>query len=666
MPLRLGIDTGGTYTDAVLFDEDRGVVAAAKALTTKHDLAIGVAEAMTGVLARAEEEIAMVALSTTLATNALVEGHGSPVCLLLAGFDAESLERSGLGRAMAGDPVVFLQGGHQPSGDAQGPLDLAAAEAAIAAHAPKAAAFAVAGYFGVRNPAHEIALRDLVRERTGLPVTCSHQLTSKLDAPRRAMTTVLNARLIALLQQLILAVQDQLAEAGIEAPLMVVKADGSLIAAAAALERPIETILSGPAASLIGAQALCGAGDVVVSDMGGTTTDIAVLADGQPALSPDGAQVGGWRTMVEAVSVHTLGIGGDSEVRLDERGALLVGPRRAVPLALLAQDNGAVLEALRRQAADGASGLAFKDALAGRFALRLRALDTEAGSLSSGEREIWRRLEAGPVALEELLANSYLKAPLDRLTDRGLVILSAFTPSDAAHLLGLHAQWNAEAARLGAAIWLWRLGRSRLESFADPEAFARRVFDQVLVQSGRALVGAALAEAGEPGLDDAGLVERALMAPERKARGGVDFAVKLGRPVVAVGAPAATYYGALADRLDTEIIVPPHAEVANAVGAVAAGVVQRVEALITSPEEGRYRVHLSSGLRDFGQLEGATAYAVEEARRLAGAAAERAGAARSEVKIARKDVVAEAADGREVFFETRITATAFGRPALAS
>ncbi len=665
MSLRLGIDTGGTYTDAVLYDEARGVVAAAKALTTKHDLAIGVAEAMTGVLAQAEEEIAMVALSTTLATNALVEGHGSPVCLLLAGFDSQSLERSGLGRAMAGDPVVFLDGGHQPSGDPQMPLDLAAAEAAVAEHAPKAAAFAVAGYFGVRNPAHEIALRDLVREKTGLPVTCSHQLTSKLDAPRRAMTTVLNARLIALLQQLILAVQGQLAEAGIEAPLMVVKADGSLIAAAAALERPIETILSGPAASLVGARALCGADDVVVSDMGGTTTDIAVLADGQPALSPDGAQVGGWRTMVEAVSVHTHGIGGDSEVRLDSRGALVVGPRRAVPLALLAQNNRDALEVLRRQVADGASGLAFKDELAGRFALRLRALDTKAGSLSTGEREIWRRLDAGPVALEELLANSYLKAPLARLTDRGLVILSAFTPSDAAHLLGLHPQWNAEAARLGAAIWLRRLARSRLEHCADREAFARRVFDQVLVQSGKALIGAALAEAGEPPAENTDLIERALMAPERKARNSVDFSVRLGRLVVAVGAPAATYYGALAERLDTEVIVPPHAEVANAVGAVAAGVVQRVEALITSPEEGHYRVHLSSGLREFRQLEGATAYAVEEARRLAEAAAERAGAARSEIKIARKDVVAEAADGREVFFETHITATAFGRPALA-
>ena len=104
---------------------------------------------------------------------------------------------------------------------------------------------------------------------------------------------------------------------------------------------------------------------------------------------------------------------------------------------------------------------------------------------------------------------------------------------------------------------------------------------------------------------------------------------------------------------------------ANAVGAVAAGVVQRIEALITSPEEGRYRVHLSSGLREFHHLEGATAYAVEEATNLAEAAALRAGAGEAKVKIAKNEVVAEAADGRSVFFETRITATAFGRPALA-
>ena len=127
---------------------------------------------------------------------------------------------------------------------------------------------------------------------------------------------------------------------GISAPLMVVKGDGSLVRAEWAMQRPIETILSGPAASVVGAWHLAAAaGDVWVVDMGGTTTDIAALREGRPRLNPEGAQVAGWRTMVEAVDVHTVGLGGDSQVRVDGKLGpdwLTIGPRRVVPLCLLA------------------------------------------------------------------------------------------------------------------------------------------------------------------------------------------------------------------------------------------------------------------------------------------------------------------------------------------
>ena len=203
---------------------------------------------------------------------------------------------------------------------------------------------------------------------TGLPVTCAHELTSNLDAPRRALTALLNARLIPQIQNLILAVRGQMTALGLDCPLMVVKGDGSLIKDEVALTCPVETILSGPAASVVGAQALSREADIVVSDIGGTTTDIAVLRGGRPVLSEDGAVVGGWRTMVEAISVHTFGLGGDSEVRLAEepwsakagRGGnsgggpgLEVGPRRVVPLSLLAQQYPSVLETLPRAARPG-------------------------------------------------------------------------------------------------------------------------------------------------------------------------------------------------------------------------------------------------------------------------------------------------------------------------
>jgi N-methylhydantoinase A/oxoprolinase/acetone carboxylase beta subunit len=252
----LGIDTGGTYTDAVLFDEEAGVIASAKALTTKHDLSIGIRRAVERVLPNPPPDVHLVSLSTTLATNAIVEGQGSPICLLLLGYPTDALDRAGLRQALGDDPVVFINGGHTVVGEEQMPLDLDAARRAIQSHAPQVAAFAVSGYFAVRNPAHELVVRDLVRELTGSPVTCGHELTSNLHAPRRALTAALNARLISLLQQLILAVRDMLAEKAVHAPLMVVKGDGSLIEAQVALERPVETILSGPAASVVGARRL--------------------------------------------------------------------------------------------------------------------------------------------------------------------------------------------------------------------------------------------------------------------------------------------------------------------------------------------------------------------------------------------------------------------------
>ncbi|MDW8072471.1 MAG: hydantoinase/oxoprolinase family protein, partial [Anaerolineae bacterium] len=317
MALSLGIDTGGTYTDAVLFDELRGVIASAKALTTKYDFTVGIREAVEGVLmdGSLSRMFRLVSLSTTLATNAVVEGHGAPICLLLIGYPPDTLEYEGLGQVMKGDPVVFIQGGHTVTGDEQAPLDLVAVRQAIETHAAHVAAFAVSGYFAVRNPEHELRVRQLIREMTHLPVSCGHELSSNLNAPRRALTAALNARLIPFLYQLITAVRALLHEKGITAPLMVVKGDGSLVEAQLALERPVETILSGPAASVIGARYLSGEQNMVVVDMGGTTTDIALVQNGRPVLNRDGAVIGGWHTMVEAVAVHTFGLGGDSEVQ---------------------------------------------------------------------------------------------------------------------------------------------------------------------------------------------------------------------------------------------------------------------------------------------------------------------------------------------------------------
>ncbi|WP_374367031.1 hydantoinase/oxoprolinase N-terminal domain-containing protein [Dongia sp.] len=669
MPILLGLDTGGTYTDAVLFDPAKGVLATAKSLTTKHDLALGLKGAMDGVLQHLPDgvkaaEIALVSMSTTLATNAIVEAHGAPICLILLGYDVKALERAGLKQALGTDPVIFVAGGHKPSGDEQAPLDVETVRQAIVTHAPKVAAFAISGYFSVRNPAHEIAVRQMIRELTDKPVTCGHELTSKLDAPRRALTVALNARLIPQLQQLIRAVSGLLADKGIKAPLMVVKGDGSLIDQQVALTCPVETILSGPAASLVGARHLSGADNVMVSDMGGTTTDIAMLRDGRPVLNKEGAVVGGWRTMVEAVAVHTYGLGGDSEVRVDEVHGFMVGPRRVVPLSLLCHLYPKMLDVLKAQLASDEM-MAYR----GQFALRQRPLDTGAEGLSDGQAKVWDALADGPVPLADLVFSPATGRHLSRLVDRGLVIISGLTPSDASHVLGRQANWNREAAEIGAELFLRRAIYGGWVPPADGQALAREVVEQVVKQSGHVILQTALAEqAGIEGPHWGALgrylVDQSLGAGQNAA-GLIDVALKLNFPLVAIGAPVGSYYAEIAKRLRTELVIPPHADVSNAVGAVAGGILQRVVVTITQPTDGIYRTHLPDGLKDFTDLEAAADFARGIAETEAGALAKKAGAADIEFNHERADKVFEQPGGMRIFMESQVAVTAFGRPALA-
>ncbi len=654
----LGIDTGGTYTDAALLDESLRVLASAKALTDRDDLLRCVTDAacqvVTGDIA---PHIGLVSLSTTLATNALVEHQQSPVCLILIGYPSETLNRAGLREALAGDPVVFVAGGHTPFGDEKATLDLESARREITRHAPLVSAFAVSGYFAVRNPEHERQITSLVQSLTDCPVSCGHELSSNLDAPRRALTTLLNARLIPLLQSLILAVRAMLEEQGIRAPMMVVKGDGSLVRYDVALAHPVETILSGPAASVVGARHLAEVRDVVVADMGGTTTDIAVLRNGQPVLDPDGATVGGWRTMVEAIQVQTYGLGGDSEIHFDMEGNGPVGPRRIVPLCLMAQQYPRVLESLREEWA----GPEIRG-LPARFVMRRNRLPKETESLSRNQKRVLDRLDGDPMPLRELFREQTLERPLDRLIERGLVLVSGLTPSDVAHALGLQSGWCREASDLAIRIWRRRVEFDIQAHWDDDQSFARHILRRITLRATQCVMSTALGE-GTSGHAVARLVEAAL--------GRVDgsnllkLKPQLQCPLVGIGAPASTYFPDVAERLNTTLVVPPNADVANAVGAVVGCVMFRAHAHITPLDQVRCRVHAPNGMSDFQDLEVAAVWASEQVRAHARSEARLAGADEVELQVHREDNVAEDTAGLKVFFGSEISATAFGRPRIA-
>lgn len=642
----------------MLLDEERGIISAAKALTTKHDLSVGIQNAVSAALPPLSPEIKLVSLSSTLATNAIVEGKGNPICLLLIGYDPRIIAKIRFERLVANRHVVFIQGGHTVTGDEQCPLDIKAARQAILAHAPQVSAFAVSGYFSVRNPTHELRVKRLIRRLTDLPVTCGHELTTQLDAPLRAITVALNARLISLMQQLILEVREFLGTQGINAPLMVVKGDGSLMDASVALERPVETILSGPAASVIGALYLCQEKDGIIIDIGGTTTDVASVVKGIPTLNHEGARVGGWQTMVEAMNVHTTGLGGDSEVHVNEDGKLTVGPNRVIPLSLLAKDHPSVMETLQRQ-------LESRPSIdEGRFVMRERPLGIDQNSLTSVQWEIWERLSQGPLSLVDLLkgvtAPSYFKYYLEELIERGLVVAGAFTPTDAVHVLGQYHVGSVEAAELGGRLWARRLD-------TKTEEFCQRVVKQVVIQAGHTVIDSALAEEGRPGpasQDSVAhlFIDRALGVDDG-GNLGVTFSLK--RSLIGVGAPAATYLTPLAEKLGTALHVPENAEVASAVGAVAGGVVQNVRILVRRPAgiDNPYRAYSPFGVRDFTELEDAVTYARNTASRLARRRAYEAGATRVKVYTKRNDESVELQNDH-LHIGTEVVATAVGRPRI--
>jgi len=660
-PLLLGIDTGGTYTDAVLYSEISGLAAKAKALTTRHDLAVGIASAVDAVLHEAGVEpaqIGLVSLSTTLATNALVEGHGGRAGLVMVGFSDADLDRDGLRAALGHDPVLFLAGGHDVHGN-ETPLDLDPLLPWLEAVAPTVSAFAVCAYFAVRNPAHEIAVCETIRARTGLPVTASHELSAKLGGPRRALTTLLNARLISLIDRLIAATTGFLSERGIAAPVMVVRGDGALVSAALARAHPIETILSGPAASLVGARHLTGVDDAIVSDIGGTTTDIALLSGGRPRLDPEGAMVGGWRTMVEAVAMRTFGLGGDSEVALEESGLdaqIRLGPKRLIPVSLAETLHpGSVVPELERQLRQPQPGR-----WDGRFALSAGLPERFSAGLPEAEDRLFRRLTSTPQPLDRLLGSNLQSATLQRLVSRGLAQICGFTPSDAAHVTGRQDTWDKEAARLAAELFARRRdGRGRL--IADgAEAISAHVLARLTRRSAEAVLETAFSEDGVDLPPSHPLLQRTLDG----GLGIVRLALNLDRPVIGLGASARLHYANLKGLLSTECLLPDHLDVANAIGAVAGQIRIVVEAKVTQPRERLFRVSVGADTQDFHDEEKALLFAEEHARALAALRAAEAGAENAEIAVLR-EIQAVDVEGHRLFVEGTVSAVAAGRPRIA-
>jgi N-methylhydantoinase A/oxoprolinase/acetone carboxylase beta subunit len=328
----IGIDVGGTTTDAVLIRNGE-VYSTAKVSTEPGNLLNSLLEALDAVSRDLPlEQLERVVFSTTMITNLIAEGKTDRVALLLIpgpGINPESYTFP---------DRFYLKGAMDYRGREIQPLDEAEVRETVnRIHQLGFSRVAIVSKFGQRNPSHELKIEELFKEiYPECKLELGHKVSGKLNFPRRVATAMLASATRDRYKEFVDKVKKSLNERNIRAPVYILKADGGTLPIEKSIEFPVETIFSGPAASTIGALALTPKGDTsVVVDIGGTTTDLALILSGKPLLASKGAKLEGFLTHVRAFAIRSIAVGGDSVVRVTDSNngtkTISVGPERVGP-----------------------------------------------------------------------------------------------------------------------------------------------------------------------------------------------------------------------------------------------------------------------------------------------------------------------------------------------
>ncbi|MDD1769522.1 MAG: hydantoinase/oxoprolinase family protein [Methanomassiliicoccales archaeon] len=661
MNLGLGIDTGGTYTDSVIIDLSNGeILTSAKALTTRNDLSIGIRNSIGKLDSKLYSQVQLVSVSSTLATNSVVEGKGCRVGLIVVGHEFD--------KSIPVDDQIEITGGHTLLGDEKDTLDENAARAFVERTKDKVDGYAISSYLSVRNPEHEIALKEMMQSITDHPVVSGHELSSRLGFNERTLTAVLNAKLIPIVSDLVLSVKKVLANFKIEAPLMIVKGDGSLMGENVAKSRPVETILSGPAASLTGAKFLTREENAVVIDVGGTTTDIGILRNGRPRLDPEGAMIGGWRTRVRAADISTSGIGGDSRIVV-HMNRIMLSPLRVVPLCI-AQSiwpsiKGKLLKARetkqRAQASHTELGAVNMNTEFFIFSREVKGFD-----LSPDESKLCELIKIEPCSIyeiSEITGVHPLSYNVRRLEELGVVQRIGLTPTDVLHTIGSYVEYDPEPSRLGVEIQAANLNMTPNEFC---ETAKRMVIEKIATELLKKLV---YEETGKTIYCD---VTTDFFDKFVKLGAGIDYSCRLtlNKKIIGIGAPVEAYLPQVAEKFQTDLLLPRYMEVGNAVGAITGSIIETIEILV-KPKPGLGVMDDPACLyfsptekREFESITMAVEYASQEGGEEVRRRAQDAGAENVEVVVERDDMRASMGSewGGDVLLETRLLITAVGKP----
>lgn len=629
----LGIDAGGTFTDLAFLDgENYKVLAKAKTPTLHNDLIKTVENGLDMILELVEpSSICSFNLATTLATNAIVEDRLYPAALLLIGYEKE-IEISAASNGTFDTPyIISISGGHDNRGNELAPLDEKELRIKISELPKSIKSIAISGFFSVRNALHELKAAEIIRElRPEIYISYGHDLSTDLNAIKRATTALLNAGLIPVIMELLDSVEKVCLKNNINVPITVVRGDGSIVGAEWAKLHPVEMILSGPAASACGGCFLAKNKNSDrrswVVDIGGTTTDIINLDNnGKPATLKEGATVAGHKTLIQAIDIYTFGLGGDSRVIFDKNYNLVLTNRRVRPLCSLASEYPAVLDELRELKKMHYIGEP------------LFIMQGEGRPSNEIESSILKKLSDGPVSLSGLLKRVRLlkkhHKQIDVMEQKGLITYSSFTPTDALHVLGRFEKWNIEAAVLGAELMTDGMHNNSCEETA------LQVQDIAIKKISMALFKKSMSNEGID-IDFNGEGEQIIKYALNKEKND-QIKLYLNANIIGAGAPSWAFIPSTGSLLHEDAVLPENTDVAGAVGAAVGSFSMTYPVrIMISKDHKSFRLYYPPGTADFDNIDRAVTFASDFMEPWLIRRAEAAGAKKPEVSYTRHDAPA--------------------------
>jgi N-methylhydantoinase A/oxoprolinase/acetone carboxylase beta subunit len=541
----IGIDTGGTFTDAVLVEQESGkVIETAKEITTHHNLAIGTGRALASLLSKSSisaGQIGGVTVSTTLATNSVVENKGARVAIIVIGYVKHF--------KLPVKAVVFVKGGHTIKGEEEQPLEIDYLVTLLEGLKNEVDAFGVCSAMSMINPSHELVTEKAISMIAPKPTFCSHRISQQAGMEERAATAGLHAKLMPIMEDFVAGVSCAMEEQDLTCPMIIVSGNGKPVDKEFAVKNAGVTVASGPACTATFG-AISARQDSLVIDVGGTTTDITMLENGKLVLDDEGCRIGQWRTHVEAVNMFTGGIGGDSHVIVNDDLTLTIGPNRVLPFARsqnlppLKDWLGTDTRSKTIQIVEGGTCTVQKN--------------NEVFSLLQQHKSLT------PAQLREMtgLGGIPLQTILDDLGRKQLLTETGFTPTDALHVLGRLEFGDREKA-IEAAKFLAALRNQ------NPEDFCQDVLNQTEGIIENMIIDYVIQRYWGNSLTN--FISRKNDHPVLK----VQFSLRI--PLIGIGAAARQLLPNVAKKLGTSITFPENCEVGNAIGAALVGMQQMKE-----------------------------------------------------------------------------------------